>query len=63
MRPLLRVSELKRIPKIMRETSTFELLWDTLLQEKVIEYVDKQEEMTLRVSLWPTKEMDKCYAF
>ena len=58
LRPLIRVSELKRIPHIIRNTTTFELLWDTLLKEKVIEYVDKQEEMTLRVSLWPTKEIE-----
>ncbi len=56
MRPLIRLSKVKEIPRIIKETKTYELLWDTLMKEQVIEYVDKQEEMTLRVSLWSTRE-------
>ena len=61
LRPLVRVCNIKKIPKIIRECQVFELLWDTLLREKVIEYVDKQEEMTLRVSLWSTKDIPNGY--
>jgi len=55
LRPLIRVCKIKEIPRILREVEVFEILWDTLLREKVIEYVDKQEETGLQVATWSTK--------
>ena len=52
MRPLLRASELCRLPHLLATTHHSNLI-DVLLAEGVLEYVDKQEEIALRVALSP----------
>jgi DNA-directed RNA polymerase II subunit RPB2 len=56
LRPLIRCEKLKQIPKIIQEAPSYEHLWDYLLKEHVIEYVDKQEEMSLKVAQWSIVE-------
>ena len=55
MRPLLRVENIRLIPRLLRETS-HEHLMDTLFEHAVFEYMDKQEEANIRVALSPLKE-------
>ena len=61
MRPLLRVEHLRRLPRLLKETS-HEHLVDTLIGHGVVEYVDKQEEMGLRVALSPIRAPDDGWA-
>jgi DNA-directed RNA polymerase II subunit RPB2 len=56
LRPLIRVENIKKIPRIIREFPSYEFLIDHLLKEQCIEYVDKQEEEGLRIALWSTKD-------
>ena len=55
MRLLLRVEMLKEPPRLIREPCHNNLI-DYLLQQRAIEYVDKQEENNLRVALSPLVE-------
>ena len=54
LRPLIIWSELHNISRMVSEAPSYEHLWEHLISCGVIEYVDKQEEMDLRVALWPT---------
>ena len=54
LRPLIRVERLHDISQLVQNAPSYEHLWDYLLQEHAIEYVDKQEEMSLRVHMWST---------
>lgn len=55
MRPLLRVDRLRDIPRLIRDVSHGHLI-DHLHREGVFEYIDKQEEESLRVALSPLTE-------
>ena len=52
MRPLLVASERLHLRKHIANAPSFEHLWDYLLQCGAIEYIDKQEETTLRVGMF-----------
>ena len=55
MRPLLRVDRLHELPRIFREVPHGHLV-DHLFQNGILEYIDKQEEESLRVALSPLVE-------
>lgn len=57
LRPLIRMSKLKQLHRILKNAPSYEHLWDFLLKEHCIEYVDKQEEMSLRIAQWSTVEV------
>lgn len=51
MRPLLVAENVHRIRELIQTASSYEHLWEHLISHGVIEYIDKQEEMDLRVGL------------
>lgn len=53
MRPLIRVEMLQKIPQLIKQSCTDDMLLETLFSEGVFEYIDKQEEESLRVALSP----------
>ena len=59
LRPLLRVDRLKQLHKVLRDASSYENIIDVLMQEQCLEYVDKQEEESLRVALYSTREPEQ----
>ena len=61
LRPLLRVASLHRLPGILRRTPHHSLV-DALFSEGVLEYVDKQEERSLRVALSPLHPPEEGWA-
>lgn len=56
LRPLLRVEKLRQLPRALRDFAGIDGLVEHLIQKGFIEYIDKQEEESLRVALWPTRE-------
>lgn len=56
LRPILVASQLHNVSKVIAGAPSYEHLWEHLVSSGVIEYVDKQEEMDLRVALWPTDQ-------
>tara|TARA_A100001015_G_C15019618_1_gene727311 strand:- start:23 stop:2845 length:2823 start_codon:yes stop_codon:yes gene_type:complete len=61
MRPLLVTKNIRKIPQLIQKTKNYDQLWDFLVSENVIEYVDKQEENELRVAICPYKEFGSEY--
>lgn len=60
LRPLIIAPMLAELPELIREAPSFDVLWEHLLSKGAIEYVDKQEEMDLRVGVFPrVEEVDK----
>ena len=51
LRPLLVGANMHRLPAVMARCGSPLEVWDALLRDNVIEYVDKQEEIGLRVGL------------
>jgi DNA-directed RNA polymerase II subunit RPB2 len=54
LRPLIVYKELHRISEEIARAPSYEHLWEYLIARGIVEYVDKQEEMDLRVAMWPT---------
>ena len=59
LRPLLRVDMLYKLPALLRQSPTHEGLFDFLMLHGCIEYIDKQEEESIRVAVWSTKTPGK----
>jgi DNA-directed RNA polymerase II subunit RPB2 len=59
LRLLFRVEMLKKLPRLIREAPSHHNLIDYLIQQKAVEYIDKQEEKNLRVALSPLTEPDE----
>ena len=53
LRPLIVANKLAEFSQILREAPSYEHIWEHMLSNGAIEYVDKQEEMDLRVGIWP----------
>lgn len=53
LRPVLVRSEMRNVRRYIREAPSYEQLWEYLLARGAIEYVDKQEEIDLRIGLTP----------
>ena len=53
LRPLLRVDGLPRLGEVVRNCADPHGVIDVLIRERILEYVDKQEESALRVALSP----------
>ena len=53
MRPLLRVCQLTKIPSLLSRMREGECLHDALLTAGIMEYIDKQEEASMRVAMSP----------
>tara|TARA_Y100000741_G_C18262385_1_gene560961 strand:- start:4945 stop:8418 length:3474 start_codon:yes stop_codon:yes gene_type:complete len=51
LRPLFIASKLPEVSKLIASAPSYEHLWDHLVSNGAIEYVDKQEEMDLRVGI------------
>ena len=51
LRPLLIADKLPKLREIIATSPSYEHLWEHLISNGAIEYVDKQEEMDLRVGL------------
>lgn len=49
LRPLFVASEVERLPSLIKQAPSYEHLWEFLICNGAIEYVDKQEEMGIRV--------------
>jgi DNA-directed RNA polymerase II subunit RPB2 len=58
LRPLLRVDALHALPRLLREAPSHETLVEHLIAHGALEYVDKQEEASLRVALHATRQPD-----
>jgi DNA-directed RNA polymerase II subunit RPB2 len=56
LRPLVRVDKLGELSRTIRDAPLHDHLFDYLLRNGVIEYIDKQEEASLRVALYSTQE-------
>ena len=52
MRPLLVAANMHRAREVLESGADVHRAWDRLLDDHVIEYVDKQEENMLRVGMW-----------
>ena len=55
MRPLIVAANLHKLHAILNESMDFERLFEHLLSQHIIEYIDKQEEIGLRVGMSPLK--------
>ena len=53
MRPLIVASKLHDIHRLLQEAPSFEHTWEHLLSNGAVEYIDKQEEIELRVGMDP----------
>jgi DNA-directed RNA polymerase II subunit RPB2 len=53
LRPLIVANKLTEFSQILRDAPSYEHIWEHMLSNGAIEYVDKQEEMDLRVGIWP----------
>ena len=54
LRPVLVASQLHNVSSVIANAPSYEHLWEHLVSSGVIEYIDKQEEMDLRIALWPS---------
>lgn len=54
LRPVLVASQLHNVSSVIANAPSYEHLWEHLVSSGVVEYIDKQEEMDLRIALWPT---------
>ena len=52
MRPLLVASRIHQVHELIANAPSFENMWDHLLSNGVLEYVDKQEEIELKVGVY-----------
>ena len=59
LRPLFRVDKLHEVARLIRDAPSPHFVFEQLLRASAIEYVDKQEEMSLRVALSPYKVPDE----
>ena len=57
LRPLIVASKLLHFSRILSEAPSYEHVWEHMLSCGAIEYVDKQEEMDLRVGMWPSLDV------
>lgn len=53
MRPLIRVDKLEAFKEVIQTAPSHEFIMESMITKNVIEYVDKQEEASLRVALSP----------
>ena len=53
LRPVLVRSQVRHLRRYLREAPSYEQLWEFLLARGAIEYIDKQEEIDLRIGLTP----------
>lgn len=51
LRPVVIADQVHRFARILREPSSHEHVWHRMMREGVIEYLDKQEEETMRVAV------------
>lgn len=58
LRPLIVASKLESFSEAVASAPSYEHLWEHLISSGVIEYIDKQEEMSMRVALWPGDKGD-----
>lgn len=59
MRPLFVADKLEELPNLIRQTISFEHLWEQALGQGIIEYIDKQEETDLVVGLFVNQPDEK----
>lgn len=61
LRPLFVASKVRDVSSILRASPSFEHLWEYMISRGVIEYVDKQEEIDLRVGVYVDVENAHMY--
>tara|TARA_B110000046_G_C13024781_1_gene413281 strand:+ start:3346 stop:6933 length:3588 start_codon:yes stop_codon:yes gene_type:complete len=59
LRPLIVAKQLPYFSRMLSDAPSYEHVWEHMLSCGAIEYVDKQEEMDLRVGVWPSFDISK----
>ena len=54
LRPLFKVDRIHDLPRLLKEAPAHQHVFDHLIREGALEYIDKQEEECLRVALFAT---------